>query len=122
MPPRTDVADMICFLQGMAESGVVTSAKHFILNEFETNRMGSTSMGGGGGAPGGDSNSTASASKRADDSSDSSDAYSVQIDDKSFHETYLAPFYDVVKNGVGGVMCAMNRINGTYSVSPDVIR
>ncbi|KAK6208423.1 ssDNA-binding protein, mitochondrial [Pestalotiopsis sp. IQ-011] len=103
------------FVKGMADSGVVTSAKHFILNEFETNRMGSTSMGGGRGAPGGDSNSTAPASKRADDSSDSSDAYSVQVDDKSFHETYLAPFYDVVKNGVGGVMCAMNRINGTYS-------
>ena len=44
----------------------------------------------------------------------SSEAYSVIIDDKAFHETYLAPFYDTVKNGVGAVMCSMNRINGTY--------
>lgn len=104
----------------MADSGVVTSAKHFILNEFETNRMGTTSSGGGmGGGMGGGSNSSTPPSKRAEDSSSSDESYSVQIDDKAFHETYLAPFYEVVKSGVGGVMCAMNRINGTYSVSQD---
>ncbi|KAF3025618.1 hypothetical protein E8E14_012815 [Neopestalotiopsis sp. 37M] len=100
------------FVKGMADSGVVTSAKHFILNEFETNRMGTTSSGGG---MGGGSNSSTPPSKRAEDSSSSDESYSVQIDDKAFHETYLAPFYEVVKSGVGGVMCAMNRINGTYS-------
>ncbi|KAF7531021.1 hypothetical protein G7054_g9262 [Neopestalotiopsis clavispora] len=104
------------FVKGMADSGVVTSAKHFILNEFETNRMGTTSSGGGmGGGMGGGSNSSTPPSKRAEDSSSSDESYSVQIDDKAFHETYLAPFYEVVKSGVGGVMCAMNRINGTYS-------
>ncbi|KAG6366974.1 hypothetical protein INS49_001155 [Diaporthe citri] len=39
----------------------------------------------------------------------------VQIGDKAFHETYLAPFYDTVKNGMGGAMCGMNKVNGTYS-------
>ena len=40
------------FLNGMADAGVIPSAEHFILNEQETNRMGSTSGGGGGGMGG----------------------------------------------------------------------
>lgn len=69
---------------------------------------------GGGGAPGGmakrqSTNSTGSST------SDDSGSYSVAIDDKSFHETYLAPFYDTVKNGMGGAMCSMNKVNGTYA-------
>jgi beta-glucosidase len=125
--------------KGMSSAGVVPGAKHFVLNEQETNRQGSNSMGGGGmgggaGGPGGNftdnnpaggsptvrvrrrqemaENSTTSSSNTT--SSASSDAYSVIIDDKAFHETYLFPFYDTVKSGVGAVMCSMNRINGTY--------
>lgn len=86
---------------------------------IETNRDGSGGGGGGGGggAPptGGNSTLTTRDSNSSTSSSDSSDAYSVQIGDKAFHETYLAPFYDTVKNGMGGAMCAMNRVNGTYS-------
>ncbi|KAI9731220.1 MAG: hypothetical protein M1834_005413 [Cirrosporium novae-zelandiae] len=36
-------------------------------------------------------------------------------DDKTIHETYLWPFYDAVKNGMGAVMCAMNKVNETFS-------
>ncbi|KAJ0118882.1 beta-glucosidase d [Diaporthe amygdali] len=113
-------------VKGMSAAGVIPSAKHYILNEQETNRMGSgSSMGGGGGggsppdgAPGG--NATLTTRQTADNttsssSSDDSGSYSVQIGDKAFHETYLAPFYDTVKNGMGGAMCGMNKVNGTYS-------
>lgn len=41
--------------------------------------------------------------------------YSSNADDKTIHEAYLFPFYDAVKAGLGGVMCAMNRVNGTAS-------
>jgi beta-glucosidase len=106
------------FIAGMASAGVIPSAKHFIMNEQETNRDGSTSGGGGGGSPPGmrrrqSDNSTSSSNSTT--SSSSSDSYSVTISDKAFHETYLAPFYDAVRAGIGGTMCAMNKVNGTYS-------
>lgn len=120
------------FVKGMADGGVIPSAKHFILNEQETNRMGSTSggMGGGGmgGAPGATTNATVSTSSSATASatssaasSSSTDAYSAVVGDKAFHETYLASFYDAVHSGIGGAMCAMNRINGTYACENDMI-
>ena len=84
------------------------------MNEFETNRQGSSGGGGGGGAPGGPPTKRQS-SNTTNSTSTSTDAYNVVINDKAFHETYLAPFYDTVKNGIGGAMCAMNRINGTYA-------
>jgi beta-glucosidase len=115
------------FVKGMSASGVTPSAKHYILNEQETNRQGSTSGGGmGGGAQGPGGNSTAGGAggsppsmRRRQDagnstSSSSSEAYSVEVDDKAFHETYLAPFYDTVKAGIAGAMCSMQKINGSY--------
>ncbi|KAF2029955.1 glycoside hydrolase family 3 protein [Setomelanomma holmii] len=87
-------------VEGMNKAGCISGAKHFILNEHETNRQGS-------------SGASPSCQQHYFDFS-SSEAYSVSIDDKAFHETYLAPFYDTIKAGVGAVMCSMNRINGTY--------
>lgn len=79
-----------------ADGGILYMAytnvtQHFILNEQETNRtssMGQTSSG----AP-----------------------YSSNVDSKTFHETYLWSFYDGVHSGLGGVMCAMTKVNGTLS-------
>lgn len=72
-------------VQGMASVGLTATTKHFIMNEQETLR----------------------------EASSAEDSYSVTIGDKAFHETYVAPFYDTVKAGMGGAMCAMNRVNGT---------
>ncbi|PBP21107.1 beta-glucosidase D [Diplocarpon rosae] len=76
--------------KSFSDAGVVAGGKHFLLNEQETNRqmgMGTSSV-----AP-----------------------YSSVADDKTLHETYLWSFYDGVKNGLGAVMCAMNKVNGTLS-------
>lgn len=73
---------------GMQEH-VIATAKHFIVNEQETNRQPS-SFGLG--------NASVSAT----------------VDDKTMHELYLWPFQDLVKAGVGSVMCSYNRINGSH--------
>lgn len=58
-------------------------------------------------------------SRRAASLSSESDSgsapYSSNADDKTLHETYLWPFYDAVKHGLGAVMCAMTKVNGTLS-------
>jgi beta-glucosidase len=73
---------------GMQEH-VIATAKHFIVNEQETNRNPS-SFGIG--------NASVSAT----------------VDDKTMHELYLWPFQDLVRAGVGSVMCSYNRINGSH--------
>ncbi|TDZ18633.1 putative beta-glucosidase D [Colletotrichum orbiculare MAFF 240422] len=112
-------------VKGMSSAGIVASAKHFIMNEQETNRMatgGGMGGGGGGGVPPGGGNMTLSTRQSSTNtttndttSSDTSGPYTVSIGDKAFHETYLWPFYDTVHNGMGGAMCAMNKVNGTFS-------
>jgi beta-glucosidase len=101
----------------VSSAGVIPSAKHFTLNEFETNRQGSSGGGGGGGGGGAPPTKRQSSNTTTDSNSTStsSDGYNVIINDRAFHETYLAPFYDTVKNGIGGAMCTMNRVNGTYA-------
>ncbi|PMD41999.1 glycoside hydrolase family 3 protein [Hyaloscypha variabilis F] len=75
--------------KAFADTGIVAGGKHFLLNEQETNRQGT---------------------------GDSSVApYSSVVDDKALHETYLWSFYDGVKGGMGAVMCAMTKVNGTLS-------
>ncbi|THX57987.1 putative beta-glucosidase D [Aureobasidium pullulans] len=120
--------------------GVIAGGKHFILYEQETNRTSSMSGGGGmgggmGGSPTGSGNSTMGASTsgsapsgsapsgmtlraRADNSSTTQSStesapYSSNIDDKTFRETYLWPWYDIIKAGTGAVMCAMTEVNNT---------
>jgi beta-glucosidase len=41
------------------------------------------------------------------------EAYSSNVDDRTFHEDQLWPFAESVKAGVGSVMCAYNRVNQT---------
>ncbi|RAL61123.1 hypothetical protein DID88_010462 [Monilinia fructigena] len=74
--------------KAFSQTGIISGGKHFLLNEQETNRQSS----GSGIGP-----------------------YTSNVDDKTLHETYLAPFYDGVKNGMGAVMCAMTQVNGTLS-------
>ncbi|KAF3011014.1 hypothetical protein E8E13_010853 [Curvularia kusanoi] len=102
---------------GMAASGVTPSAKHYVLNEQETNRQGSNVGGGMGGGAGEHAGGPPGMQRRNAGNStspSSGEAYSVEVGDKAFHETYLAPFYDAVKAGVGGAMCSMQKINGSY--------
>ncbi|KAI1175636.1 glycoside hydrolase family 3 protein [Nemania sp. FL0916] len=76
-------------VQGIQSTGVITSTKHFIGNEQETNRQ-----------PEGNVASVSS-----------------NIDDKTMHEMYLWPFQDAVKAGTGNIMCSYNRLNNSYACS-----
>lgn len=79
------------------DQGVMSGGKHFLLNEQETNRKGASSVGG------------------RTSSGNLTEAYSSNADDKTIHETYAWSFYDAIKNNMAGVMCAMNKVNETYS-------
>ncbi|KAI1380973.1 glycoside hydrolase family 3 protein [Hypoxylon crocopeplum] len=72
---------------GIQSQGVITSTKHYIGNEQETNRQ-----------PTGDV-----------------EAVSSNIDDKTMHELYLWPFQDAVKAGTANIMCSYNRVNNSYA-------
>ncbi|RKK66573.1 putative beta-glucosidase M [Fusarium oxysporum] len=68
---------------------VIATAKHFIANEQETNRNPSYfSLGNA--------------------------SVTSNLDDRTMHELYLWPFQNLVKAGVGAVMCSYNRINGSH--------
>ncbi|KAI1875203.1 hypothetical protein JX265_004261 [Neoarthrinium moseri] len=71
---------------GIQSVGVITSTKHFIGNEQETNRVPANGI----------------------------EAVSSNIDDKTMHEVYLWPFQDAVKAGSGNIMCSYNRVNNSY--------
>ncbi|KAI0442735.1 glycoside hydrolase superfamily [Xylaria telfairii] len=73
-------------VNGIQSTGVVTSTKHFIANEQETNRNPEKGV----------------------------TAVSSNIDDKTMHELYLWPFQDAVKAGTGNIMCSYNRVNNSY--------
>lgn len=76
-------------VSGIQSTGVITSTKHFIGNEQETNRN-----------PEGNVASISS-----------------NIDDKTIHELYLWPFQDAVHAGTGNIMCSYNRLNNSYACS-----
>jgi beta-glucosidase len=40
---------------------------------------------------------------------------SSNVDDTTLHETYLWPFADAVKAGVGSIMCSYNQLNNSYA-------
>ncbi|KAJ5985542.1 hypothetical protein N7499_008174 [Penicillium canescens] len=70
--------------------GVMTSLKHYIMNEQETNRNPITG------------------------STPQIEAVSSNVDDKTIHELYLWPFQDAIKAGSVNIMCSYNRINNSY--------
>ncbi|EPE05491.1 glycoside hydrolase family 3 protein [Ophiostoma piceae UAMH 11346] len=71
---------------GSQQAGVITSTKHFIGNEQETNRQPEGSV----------------------------QSVSSNIDDRTMHELYLWPFQDAVYAGTGNIMCSYNRVNNSY--------
>lgn len=71
---------------GIQSKNVIAVAKHYIANEQEHFR-------GGSGA-------TASSSN---------------INDRTMHELYLWPFAEMVRAGVGSVMCSYQRVNQTHA-------
>ncbi|KAI0386848.1 glycoside hydrolase family 3 protein [Hypomontagnella monticulosa] len=74
-------------VSGIQSQGVITSTKHYIGNEQETNRQPIAGV----------------------------EAVSSNIDDKTLHELYLWPFQDAVKAGTANVMCSYNRVNNSYA-------
>ncbi|KAJ5347565.1 beta-glucosidase D [Penicillium brevicompactum] len=54
-------------------------------------------------------------------SSSSSAPYSSNADSKTLHETYLWSFYDAVHSGLGGMMCAMTKVNNTLACESSAV-
>jgi beta-glucosidase len=81
-------------VKGIQES-VITSVKHFIAYEQETNRNLDTTT--------------------------NTEGVSSNVDDQTMHEVYLWPFQDAVQAGAGCVMCSYNCINNTYACSNKVM-
>lgn len=72
------------------QENVLAVAKHLVANEQETNRL--PSAFGLGNA-----------------------SVSSNLDDKTLHELYLWPFQDLIKAGVGSVMCSYQRVNNSHA-------
>lgn len=68
-------------VQGIQSQKVVATAKHYVGNEQETNRVGSDS----------------------------------EVDERTLHEIYYAPFEASVAVGAGAVMCSFNRLNTIFA-------
>lgn len=75
---------------GLQES-VISSVKHFVAYEQETNRNPASTNG------------------------KTVQSISANVDDQTMHELYLWPFQDLIHAGAGCVMCSYNRINNTYA-------
>ncbi|GAB1520969.1 hypothetical protein RhiTH_004058 [Rhizoctonia solani] len=79
------------------DQGVVATSKHYSVYEQETNRNLNVPVPG--------------ANNLIPISSD--------VDDATFHETYLLSFAEAVRAGSGSIMCAYNRVNGSHSCEDD---
>lgn len=89
-------------ITGMQDTGVQSCAKHFVAYEQETQR-----------------NPTYPYVELDDDSISltevDQEAVSSNLDDRTLHELYLWPFANAVRAKVSSMMCAYNRINGSYA-------
>ncbi|KAF8686472.1 Fibronectin type III-like domain [Rhizoctonia solani] len=84
-------------VKGFQDKGVVATSKHYSVYEQETKR---------------NPNSPSNTAHALPISSD--------VDDATFHETYLPSFVEAVRAGTGAIMCCYNRVNGTYGCEDDV--
>ncbi|CAF4890357.1 unnamed protein product [Rotaria sp. Silwood1] len=91
------------YVQGIQDQGVVATAKHYICNEQETNRL------------------ICPSDILTQSDLSNCRAYSANVDDKTMHEIYLWPFASSVAAGVGSVMCSYNQLNGTPACQNDKI-
>ena len=82
-------------VEGLQDEGVVATARHLVGNEQEHFRQ--------------------VGEWDENDWNRLQCSLSANIGDRAMHEIYLWPFANVVRAGVGSVMCAYNRINNTYA-------
>lgn len=87
---------------GIQENGVQAVAKHFVAYEQETQRNPTFYY-----VTEDDSSYPVTLVKQ--------EAVSANVDDRTMHEIYVWPFANAVKAGVSSVMCAYNRLNGSYA-------
>ncbi|KAL3444229.1 glycoside hydrolase superfamily [Aspergillus insuetus] len=83
-------------IRAIQNEDVISSGKHYLANEQETNR---TSYG----------------------SDDPTERTNSIIDDRTLHELYHWPWIDGVAAGMGSAMCVMNRVNGIIGCENDHI-
>ncbi|CAN8102863.1 unnamed protein product [Discula destructiva] len=100
-PYLTGVA-MSTTIEAVQATGVQACAKHFILNEQETQRNPNYQY-----VEYNDTSISATAIIQ--------EALSSNIDDRTLHEIYLWPFANAIHSNVASVMCSYNRINGSYA-------
>ncbi|MCJ1343879.1 hypothetical protein MMC31_002077 [Peltigera leucophlebia] len=82
-------------IKGIQSEGVIACAKHYIGNEQEHFRQAPEAVGVTGFKV--------------------NDSLSSNIDDVTLHETYLWPFADAVRAGVGSIMCSYQQVNNSYA-------
>ncbi|KAK3654337.1 cytoskeletal protein binding [Elasticomyces elasticus] len=78
-------------VKGIQDAGVMSTTKHYILNEQEHFRQG------------------------APPASLGLNALSSNVDDVTMHELYLWPFADAVRAGTVSIMCSYNQINNSQA-------
>lgn len=83
-------------VKGFYETGIVTTSKHYVLYEQETFRG-------------------LNALPPFYNGTDHPLPISSDVDDATFHETYLLSFAEAVRAGTGAIMCSYNRINGSHA-------
>ncbi|ANB13095.1 hypothetical protein AWJ20_1374 [Sugiyamaella lignohabitans] len=83
-------------VKGIQDQGIIANAKHFIANEQEHFRQ-------------------YSEWNRHWGYEDMTAILSSNIDDRTLHEVYAWPFADMIKAGVGSVMCSYNQVNNSQA-------
>ncbi|KAH6972065.1 glycosyl hydrolase family 3 N terminal domain-containing protein [Ilyonectria sp. MPI-CAGE-AT-0026] len=79
-------AGMGAITRGIQDAGVISTPKHWLLNEQEYRRY----------------------------SSDLGESISSNVDDRTLHELYVFPFMDSLREGAASIMCSYQRANHSY--------